>query len=228
MCWVKLFLGSSDSDSGTKTTWVRLDSRKTRVGQWDFVIKTRLAITDSTRVRLGSMIKLNSYSYFRPPSGEFGYTLISGGDSGFTNRAGSMRLLTRIDNMYSLCWFGQVYTRLRPCSSLVSWVWLELTVASHNRQTEQSSLSIHSWSWPLRLQEFQNKPWFWLLWLLLTMNNPLSITGLHNNKYNLSKILTWSFPLSPTTTNIVRCPKATPFSINTRIRLSIFFLTISN
>lgn len=54
MCWVKLFLGSSDSD--TKTTRIRLNSRKARV--WDFVIKTRLATTDSTRVR--------------PPSGEFG------------------------------------------------------------------------------------------------------------------------------------------------------------
>lgn len=30
------------------------------------------------------------------------YTLNTGGDSGFTNRAGSMRLLTRIDNMYML------------------------------------------------------------------------------------------------------------------------------
>lgn len=37
---------------------------------------------------------------------------------------------------------------------------------------------------------------------------------------------TWSRALSPTIINIVRCPSFTPFSIITRIRLSIFFFTI--
>lgn len=40
--------------------------------------------------------------------------------------------------------------------------------------------------------------------------------------------LTWSFPLSPTTTNSDLCLFWTPFSIKTRIRLSTFFSTILN
>lgn len=39
--------------------------------------------------------------------------------------------------------------------------------------------------------------------------------------------ITWSLPRSPTTTNMVRCCRATPFSIWTRMRLSIFFRTVA-
>lgn len=43
----------------------------------------------------------------------------------------------------------------------------------------------------------------------------------------LNRNITWSLPRSPTTTNMVRCCRATPFSIWTRIRLSIFFRTVA-
>lgn len=48
-----------------------------------------------------------------------------------------------------------------------------------------------------------------------------------DNVKRLNSNITWSLPRSPTTTNIVRCFRATPFSIWTRIRLSIFFRTVA-
>lgn len=78
------------------------------------------------------------------------------------------------------------------------------------------------------------------MWLVSYMDKIVIITlfiELVLHKYVLNKAhcktetdkfnLTWSLPRSPTTTNMVRCCRATPFSIWTRIRLSTFFRIVA-